>query len=338
MSDPLPQTVEVSDSSHVGAARRAAQALAKSLGFDPPACEEVALAATELATNLLKHARGGKLTLTPLADGGCVGLEVESLDRGPGIANVERALADRFSTAGTRGTGLGAVNRLMDELDITPEPGRGTLIVCRKWVRRPAAGTRPCPLAFGVATRPRQAGADNGDAFVIKQWAESALAGIIDGLGHGSFAHRAAQAARQYVESHFDRPPGQIFRGVGRACRGTRGVVMALARFDWERSRLTFASVGNIEVRVFPSTRPFRFIIRRGVLGVNAPNAVVTEHPWPPDHLMVLHSDGLRTHWGWDDLPGLADQPAPALAQELLRLLAKEDDDATVIVVRNVIS
>jgi serine/threonine protein phosphatase PrpC len=198
-------------------------------------------------------------------------------------------------------------------------------------------GIRPCPLAFGVATRPRQPGAENGDAFVVKQWAESALVGIMDGLGHGQLAHRAAEAARQYVESHYDQPLDQVFRGVGRACRATRGVVMALARFDWGLGRLTFACVGNIEVRVFPRSEPFHFIVRRGVIGLNAPNAVVTEHPWPSDHMLVLHSDGLRTHWGWKDFPDAADQPAPALAQELLRSLAKEEDDATVVVVRQVI-
>jgi anti-sigma regulatory factor (Ser/Thr protein kinase) len=334
---PSPQTVEILHPSNVSAARMGAQALAERIGFDPVACEEIALAMTELATNLIKHAQGGTLTLTPLADDGRIGLEIESRDSGPGIADVERALADRFSTAGTRGTGLGAVNRLMDELDIASEDGRGTRIACRKWVRQPRSSRRPCPLAFGVATRPRQPGTDNGDAFVVKQWAESALVGVIDGLGHGPFAHLAAQAARQYVESHFDLPLDQIFRGTARACRATRGVVMALARFDWGRDRLTYASVGNIEVRVFPSSTPFPFSIRRGVIGLNAPNALVTEHRWPPDHVLVLHSDGLRTHWGWKDFPGLADQPAPALAQELLRLLAKEEDDATVMVVRNVI-
>ncbi len=337
MQSPLPETLEILHSSHVGAARRAAKALAESIGFDPAACEEIALAMTELATNLIKHAQGGKLTLTPHVDGGRVALEIESRDSGPGIADVEQALADRFSTAGTRGTGLGAVNRLMDELDITSEHGRGTRIACRKWVRQHPSSIRPCPLAFGVATRPRQPGADNGDAFVVKQWAEIALVGVIDGLGHGQFAHRAAQAARQYVESHFDLPLDQIFRGVGRACRATRGVVMALARFDWGQGRLAFASVGNIEVRVFPGSELFSFSIRRGVIGLNAPNAMVTEHPWPPGHVLVLHSDGLRTHWNWKDFPGLSEQPAQALAQEFLRLLAKEEDDATVIVVRKVI-
>jgi anti-sigma regulatory factor (Ser/Thr protein kinase) len=332
-----PQTLEILHSSNVGAARRASRALAESIGFDPTACEEIALAMSELANNLIQHAQGGQLALTPLAAGGRVGLEIESRDLGPGIADVEQALGDRFSTAGTLGTGLGAVNRLMDELDIKSERGRGTRIVCRKWVRQQAASIRSCPLAFGVATRPRHGGADNGDAFVIKQWAESALVGVIDGLGHGQFAHHASQAARQYVESHFDLPLDQIFRGVGRACRATRGVVMALARFDWGQGRLAFASVGNIEARVFPHSEAFRFAIRRGVIGLNAPNALVTEHPWPSDHLLVLHSDGLRAHWAWKDFSGLAKQPAPALAQECLRLLAREEDDATVMVVSNVI-
>jgi anti-sigma regulatory factor (Ser/Thr protein kinase)/serine/threonine protein phosphatase PrpC len=337
MKLPPPQTIEIMHPCHVGAARAGFRIVAESIGFDPKACEEIALVMTELATNLIKHAQGGKLTLTPLDSGGRIGLEIESRDSGPGIADVEQALADRFSTAGTRGTGLGAVNRLMDELDISSERGCGTRIACRKWVRQYPRCIRQCPLAFGVATRPRQFGADNGDAFVVKQWAESALVGVIDGLGHGPFAHCAAQAARQYVESHFDLPLDQIFRGVDRACRATRGVVMALTRFDWGLGQMTFASVGNIEARVFPSSELFHFAIRRGVIGLNAPSPVVTEHPWPAGNVLVLHSDGLRTHWSWKDFPGVAEQSAHSIAQEFLRFLAKNEDDATVIVVRSVI-
>ena len=206
---------------------------------------------------------------------------------------------------------------------------------------------RSCPLAFGVATRPRGFDQANGDTFVVQQWAESALVGIIDGLGHGQFAHRAAQTARRYVETHFDQPLDQVFRGTGRACRATRGVVMALARFDWGEGRLTFASLGNILVRVFPRAEPFHFVIRRGVIGLNAPAVVVTEHAWPLDHVFVLHSDGVSTHWGWNDFPAWTDPrpasgypgapPAATMAQELLRTKAKVEDDATVIVVRNVI-
>ena len=330
----LPLTIEVRHESGVGEARRAAKAASAELGFSPGAGEEIALATTELATNLIKHAAGGTLTLTQLSSAGRVGLEIESADNGPGIADVDQALADRFSTAGGRGTGLGAVNRLMDELDIASTPGTGTRIVCRKWRWDYEASSRPCPLAAGVATRSRNLDPANGDAFVVKHWAESLLVGVIDGLGHGLAACSAARAAQVYVESHIDLPLDEIFRGADRACRATRGVVMALARFDWGRGRMAFASVGNIEVRVFPPSKLFKFSIRRGVVGFNAPRALVTEYPWPPDHVFVLHSDGLTDHWDWEDFQGLTPLAAPAIAKELLRSLAKDDDDATVAVVK----
>jgi anti-sigma regulatory factor (Ser/Thr protein kinase) len=337
MQQPASQTIAVLHDSDVGAARRAAQTMARTLGFEPVIGEEIALAVTELATNLAKCARDGKVVLTPLTDGARAGLQVESLDSGPGIADVDLAVADGFSTTGSRGAGLGAVNRLMDEFDIASRRGTGTHIVCRKWRREHPVSLRPCPLTFGVVTRPHSPGAVNGDAFVIKHGAESALVGIIDGLGHGQFAHYAAQTARAYVESHFELPLDQVFLGTGRACRATRGVVMALARFDWGQGKLAFASVGNIEARVFPSSKPFSFQVRRGIVGRNAPNAVVTEHPWPLENMMVLHSDGLRAHWEWKEFPNLAREPSGVAAEKLLRTLGTKQDDATVIVVRKVV-
>jgi anti-sigma regulatory factor (Ser/Thr protein kinase) len=311
--------------------------MAATIGFPPQACEEIALTITELATNLIKHARGGTLLLSSVTNGEHVGVEIVSQDNGPGIADVEQSIGDHYSTTGTRGTGLGAVNRLTDELEITSRHASGTRIICRKWLRKYDVSIKKCPLTFGVSTRPRPPYQLNGDAFVVVHWFESSLVGIIDGLGHGQFAHRAAQSARHYVESHFDLPLDQIFRGTGRACCATRGVVMALARFDWGNSRLSFASVGNIAVRVFPRSDPFHFIVRRGVIGLSAPGAVVSEHPWQPDQMLVLHSDGISTRWDWQEFHDWEDKPAAAIAQELLQAKAKAEDDATVIVVRNVI-
>ena len=179
----------------------------------------------------------------------------------------------------------------------------------------------------------------NGDAFVLKQWGEGALVGVIDGLGHGQFAYRAAQTAWQYVESHFDQPLEAIFRGVERTCSATRGVVMALARFVLSPSpsvcRMTFASIGNIEAHLFGSPQPMRFMMRRGVLGLHAPGPVVTEHPWGSRSMLVLHSDGMTTRWQWKDFRHLAEAPATVIARQLLRALARDNDDATVVVVKN---
>lgn len=328
--------IGVSHSSDVSVARRKAKKMATEVGFDEKATEEVAIVVSELASNLVKYAKLGFLSLTPIEVGGLAGLQIESQDSGPGIPDIEAAIGDGTSTGGSLGAGLGAVNRLMDEFDISSQHsgGGGTHIMCRRWVRPEKPRVTPCPLSFGAAARAHPKMDVNGDAFVIKQWSNSALVGVIDGVGHGQFAHRAAKTARQYVESHFDQPLAAMFRGVQRACRSTRGVVMALARFEWERARLTFASVGNIEVRVFGNSQPMNFMIRRGLIGFNAPDPVVTEHHWEPGYVMVLHSDGLKTLWRWEDFPGFAGASATLTAQRLLRGLARDNDDATVVVVK----
>ena len=120
--------------------------------------EEIALAVIELATNLVKYGRDGQMSLTPLEESSRVGMEVMAQDSGPGMPDVERALTDGFSTSGSRGMGLGAVNRLMDEFDIESRPGAGTRVVCRKWRRNYPSTMKRCPLEFGVASRPRRFG------------------------------------------------------------------------------------------------------------------------------------------------------------------------------------
>ncbi|MGH7843780.1 MAG: ATP-binding protein [Candidatus Binatia bacterium] len=320
-------------------ARRSAKETALAIGFDEKASEEIAIAVSELAANLIKYARGGRLTLVPIDESAGAGIQVESLDVGPGIADVELALSDGFSTGGGLGHGLGAVNRFMDQFDISSQCGSdaGTHIVCKRWLRRRRAALDPCPLDFGVATRSHAAMTVNGDAFVVKRWDARALVSVIDGLGHGQEAHRAAQAARHFVETHFDQPLEGLFRGVDRACRSTRGVVMALVKFNFtdRNIRFSFASIGNVEARIGRGCAAERLPVRRGVLGAKAPAPQVTEHVWETSNVLVLHSDGLKQRWNWDQLGDFAKQPAAKVAQCLLRAQAKENDDATVVIVKD---
>ncbi len=331
--------IQVQWQGDVSYASHSARQLARTIGFPEPHAEEISLAVQELATNLVKHAAGGSIQLSPATGQGRTGIEIRSDDQGPGIPDVDRAITDGYSTAGTLGTGLGTVNRMMDELEIRSLPSAGTHIVCQRWLRPANDGPLVRELDFGAATRPYRNSGENGDALVIKQWEGYALAGVIDGLGHGQFAQRAAQAARNYVEQHFDQPLLNLFRGVERACRATRGVVMALVRFDLRKHTFTLASVGNVEVRLLGttpgSTQRFNPIIRRGIIGLNAPQPVCFEHPWTSDTLLVLHSDGLRTHWSGDEFAEILREPPSKVAHRLLIALGKLEDDATVVVVRS---
>ena len=327
--------VEVALASDVRRADELARTFSASLGFSKEHCGEICLVASELASNLLRHASHGRMRLSRVDSGGRTGIQIESEDNGPGIPNVEEAITDGYSTAGGLGLGLGAVNRLMDELEFYSGAQGGLHVVCQRWLRPASRVILEKVLAFGAATRSYRMLSENGDTFIIRQWNRHALVGVIDGLGHGHFAQRASQTARQYIEQHFDQSMENLFRGAGRACRATRGVVMALARFDLDRRILTLASVGNIEVRLVGNPERLKLVVRRGIIGLNAPAPVPLEHPWTPGSLLIMHSDGIRTHWDWKDFPDLQGQTPAAIAHRLLQQLGKADDDATVLVVGN---
>src|SRR5262249_26016470 len=154
-----------------------------------------------------------------------------------------------------------------DELELRSAPANGAHIVCHRWLRsNPGRATQPW-LEFGAASRALRNQPANGDAFLVRQWSGNALTAVIDGLGHGQFAHRAAMTARHYIDHHSDRPLLDLFRGAGRACRATRGVVMALVKFDNQpRHNVTVAGIGDITVRVFDGAISTATIARRGIV------------------------------------------------------------------------
>jgi serine/threonine-protein kinase RsbT len=119
----------------VAAVRRAARTLAHELGLDFYDGERVAIAVTELATNLIRHAGAGHITLQSIEGAQHRGIQIECVDQGPGLPDIELALEDGFSTAGGLGSGLPAVRRLMDDLRVESS-SCGTTIIARKWLTR----------------------------------------------------------------------------------------------------------------------------------------------------------------------------------------------------------
>lgn len=93
-------------------------------------------AASELGRNVLVHGHGGTMTIDELLRDGRSGLQLSFQDQGPGIADVERALSDGFSTAGSMGLGLGGARRLVNEFSLTSQPGQGTTVKVIQWKRR----------------------------------------------------------------------------------------------------------------------------------------------------------------------------------------------------------
>lgn len=127
------QALPITEPSQVGEARRTAITRAIQLGFSESERGKVALVVTEAANNLIRHAERGTMLLRSLARDGVLGLEVMTLDTGPGMRYVGQCLQDGYSTAGTAGNGLGAIARLSSSFDLYSVPGSGTALVARLW-------------------------------------------------------------------------------------------------------------------------------------------------------------------------------------------------------------
>jgi serine/threonine-protein kinase RsbT len=131
-----PTVLAIRNQGDVEEARRAARALAEVLGFARADQEMIVLAVIELATNLLRYARDGVLTVGQVDGPVGVGIQLTSRDAGPGIADLDAALRDGFSTGGGRGDGLPAVRRLVDDFSIASDAS-GTRITACKWRATP---------------------------------------------------------------------------------------------------------------------------------------------------------------------------------------------------------
>jgi anti-sigma regulatory factor (Ser/Thr protein kinase) len=318
----------VADPTQVAEARRTATALAAQHGFDEADRGRLAIVVTELATNLVKHASGGELLVraVPPAD-----IEVLALDRGAGMASVERCLGDGFSTSGSPGTGLGAVARLADRFDVYS--GAGTVVFAMVRARRrgppPAAA-----LDVGVVAVPKPGQSVSGDHWTVEDRPGRAAVLVADGLGHGFLAMEAAKAAVEALRANAGLRPAEALAAIHAALRPTRGASVGLAEVDLDRRTVAFSGVGNISAAVVLDGTVRQMVSHHGTLGHEARHIAEFTYPWSEHALLVMHSDGLGTHWALERYAGLATRHPSVVAGVLYRDFKRERDDVTVLVAR----
>jgi anti-sigma regulatory factor (Ser/Thr protein kinase) len=322
--------IAVEDPSSVGRVRRVVSRLAEQLGFDETRTAELALAVTEMGTNLDKHADRGVVLVRSLRAATEFAIEVVAMDRGPGIANVAHVRRDGESTSGTLGIGLGAVARLADSCDIASDPGRGTVLAARFHPRRlPLAG-----MPADAAGLTRAIGGEDvcGDSYAVRRGTGRLTLMMCDGSGHGPLAAFASQAAvRLFCERESSSPEEMVAR-IHAELRGTRGGAVAVADVDLVARKVRFAGLGNIAGAVLTDTRKQGMISVPGVAGHQAHALRAYEYEMPPGAAVVLHSDGLTERWtvGRDD--GLLTGSPIVIAMALLRDAGVRKDDACVLV------
>lgn len=125
--------VAINSDQDIVLARQKGRVMATELGFSTGDATLIATAISELARNIVSYARKGQITLKMVNGLNRQGISVIATDDGPGIHDIRQALRDGFSTSGSLGLGLPGVRRLMDEFEITSQPGRGTIVAVKKW-------------------------------------------------------------------------------------------------------------------------------------------------------------------------------------------------------------
>lgn len=327
------------DEGLAAAGRREAAGLARRVGLADRRAADLAIAVTEAATNLQRHADDGALALRITAFGDQAAVELLALDSGPGIADLGAALRDGSSTAGTLGVGLGAIRRLADFFAIHTLPGRGTCLYAR-FSAQPAGAAEPASAAqFSGLTRPISGETQCGDTWAVREapGAEGTphlLVMMCDGLGHGPLAARAADEARTAFRTSRAVEPAGILADIHTGLKGTRGAAVAVARVDPPARRVSLCGAGNIAGFVLGAESRQTLLSTPGIVGHNLARPQTFSADLPPGDALVLHSDGLNSRWQPAQFPGLTAQVPALVAAQLLWQAGTRRDDAGIVVVK----
>lgn len=331
--------IEVTEASQAAEARRCAVAMAQDLEMGENRCGAVAVAATEMATNLIKHAGRGHILVQRLDRSERPGLRMIAVDKGPGVADVSRALADGYSTAGSMGSGLGAIRRLSDSFDLYSVPGSGTVVVADFWhqdqkTRNELVPVSQFPLQVGIVSEPIGGEDVCGDGWALRLSSKHTIFMVVDGLGHGVFAAEAAREAERVLASAKSDSLTDIITDSHAALRKTRGAALALAMIEPERGLLSFCGVGNISASIVSAGSSRSMASHNGIVGQNMERLQEFTSPWNSDSILVMHSDGLMSRWDLEGYPGIWNRHPSLIAAILHRDFSRGRDDVTVLVAK----
>ena len=327
-----PVAIEISDPSHASAARYATQRVAHALEFDETLMGKLAIVVTEAVTNMVKHAGGGTFVARSISRGPALGIEMLAIDSGPGMQDFVDSARDGVSTAGTMGTGLGAIRRQCSELQVHTEPEQGTVLRMVLWNQQPPTDLSRYEAGSVLVPKPGETAC--GDAWRMAEDDEGACLMVADGLGHGPDASRAANSAIDVLEKYASQASERILDLAHAKLRPTRGAAVAVARHSRGAQTLSYAGVGNIASVVVDGAARRAMVSHNGIVGHNIHKSQAFEYAWPVGALLVAHSDGLASQWDLAAVPGAASLHPSLVAAILFRKHWRRRDDVVVVAVR----
>ncbi len=324
--------ITVTEESQVGEARRCAAELCTRIGADETFCGKISIVATEMARNIVRHGNGGEVLISEIPHPKYSSIDLLALDKGPGMRNIPECMRDGYSTIGTAGMGMGAIQRLSDQFEIHSLAGRGTAIWARLCTLGPPRDSGQFDV--GAICLPMRGEIVSGDAWGLIESPGALRVMVADGLGHGVFAEEASREAIAVFRGNPKVSITDTLELTHQALMKTRGAAAAIVELRAASWQLINAGVGNISMRLVAPGKMKNLVSDNGTLGASMRKVQCYTQPWSEETLLVMHSDGLAAQWNLDDYPGLAGRHPSLIAGVLYRDLNRGRDDATVVVAR----
>jgi len=324
--------MEIENEQSIAQARDVASVIASDLGFDKYGCAQIALAVSEVAGNVVKHAVKGSLSIR--LSGNKKGLVSLMQDSGQGFKNLKKVMQEGYSSMATSlGVGLNAAQRAMDEFVIRSKPGLGTRVIMKKYLPIPEE-----EIEYGILSLNDERYSFNGDAYVIKEFeGDKVLLAVIDGTGNGFHAYEVATIVKKIIKNNYRSDLVTIVRKCHRNLRKefdislVRSCVLGILLLK-SRS-LEYVGVGDTLIHVYGNHKKINLRSCKGIVGdTRFPNLTLQKFLCSRKIIIVMCSDGIKPRYSEEDLP--LDLSAQHITDFIMKNYRNQYGDATVLVAK----
>lgn len=335
--DNLPHVLfPLSDRSYVSLLKKDIKKIAEQIGFDAKRLAEIAIIVSEIASNLIKHTKGGSILVKHVVNGESEGIEIISIDNGPGMLNPAMMLKDGVSTTNTLGQGLGAIKRLSDNFDIYSVPKWGTILLSRVFTNTDAKDLLSKEIFISSTIMVSKNGEEFcGDGYKILTKKNTCQILAFDGLGHGPEAQKANEAAVKSFTETKNLDTAEKLKVMHRSIRHTRGGVGMAFSIDLKNQSLSYCGVGNISARVLSEGRLKSCISHNGIVGHTFPNSLKSNSiSYGKEDFLIITSDGITSRWDVGALANILKHDIAIVTAGLYKDFCRGNDDSLVMIVK----
>jgi anti-sigma regulatory factor (Ser/Thr protein kinase) len=326
------------DRSYFAILKKEIHASALSAGFSEHKIGKIDLVVAELVSNLIKHAGGGRVLVKLIEENGLQGIEIMSVDSGPGMGDLSRMMTDGMSSKNTLGHGLGSMKRMADFLQVYSLRDWGTIVLTRFFEEPPqfsALRKKPAVADVRSVILPKPGEKACGDGMYSDVSASHVRVLLGDGLGHGPEAAKAVETAGEAFLACRETNPAEIIRVLNSAVKKTRGLVGTVAVLDIQEMKWRLCGVGNIMTRIVSPAGSRNHSSYNGIIGLNVPSTLnAQETAYEKGQQLFMCSDGLKTRWEVTRHPAILRNDPSISAAILVKDFSRNTDDMSAVVIK----